>query len=90
MELGIHWKSLESSERQTYTDKARKLADEHKAQNPDCWKRNRSRSRSDSDVLGIGGGNNAEGVDGPLNLVPTRTDEGFEEDDNMFHSRQSS
>ncbi|GAU93945.1 hypothetical protein RvY_05799 [Ramazzottius varieornatus] len=89
IELGHHWKSLTSAQRQTYTDKAKKLADEHKEKNPDCWKRNRSRSRSDSDVLGINNVHIPDHQDGPLNLGPPRNDEGFEEDENMFHARQS-
>lgn len=46
--LGEHWKHLEPSEKQEYTEQAKVLAETYKEKNPDCWKR-RSRSHSDSD-----------------------------------------
>ncbi|RDD43804.1 HMG box-containing protein 1 [Trichoplax sp. H2] len=40
--LGDKWKSMETTERQQYAEKARILAEEHKKNFPDCWKRKKT------------------------------------------------
>lgn len=40
--LGDKWKQLDTTERQQYAEKARILAEEHKKNFPDCWKRKKT------------------------------------------------
>ena len=46
MLLGESWKKLPQSERDSYSQKAKLMADEQKKIHPDCWKRKRTLNAS--------------------------------------------
>ena len=40
--LGDHWKKMKNDERKGFSQEAKKLAEQFRKKNPDCWKRKRS------------------------------------------------
>ena len=40
--LGDKWKKMKNDERKAFSLEAKKLAEQYRKQNPDCWKRKRS------------------------------------------------
>ena len=73
--LGEHWKSLTAEKKQEYTDAARKLAEQYKERNPDCWKR-RSRSHSDLDAesgIALDDRRSSSGVEDAMDLADRST-----------------